>query len=244
MSSSKDIAQWLRELTTSDRSANDPWTISRRYSTSRELSHGLNADLGQSFSELGAEIQNQEQSVRANTQGTESSNSGFAGSSDSSGFLHVLGDIFPLFGGIASLFGRGGSEPQAELQPYILPPSIAFSGALPESADTTSSLSYGQYGLPRDQVLSIADNAFEPATGSGATPAGSGVAPQLTSFSPVGETGTTAFSSSSSNSHQQIVVQVQAMDSQSFLDRSHDIAQAVRQAMLNSHPVNDVIMDL
>jgi hypothetical protein len=93
-------------------------------------------------------------------------------------------------------------------------------------------------------VLSIADNAFEPATGSGATPAGSGVAPQLTSFSPVGESGTTAFSSSSSNSQQQIVVQVQAMDSQSFLDHSHDIAQAVRQAMLNSHPVNDVIMDL
>ena len=31
----------------------------------------------------------------------------------------------------------------------------------------------------------------------------------------------------------QITVQVQAMDSQSFLDHSNDIAQAVRQAMLN-----------
>lgn len=43
---------------------------------------------------------------------------------------------------------------------------------------------------------------------------------------------------------QQIMVQVQAMDSQSFLDRSQDIAEAVRQAMLNLHSVNDVISDL
>jgi hypothetical protein len=248
MSSSKDIAQWLRELTASDRSANDPWTISRRYSTSSELSHGLSADLGQSFSGLGAEIQNQEQSVRANTQGTESSNSGSAGSSGGSGFLHILGDIFPLFGGIASLFGGGGPEPQAELQPYIFPPSIALSGAQPESGNTTSSVSYGQYGLPRssvaEQVSAIADNAFEPATGSGATPSSFGVTSLSNSFSPASKTSAAAFSSTSSNAEQQIVVQVQAMDSQSFLDRSHDIAQAVRQAMLNSHPVNDVIMDL
>lgn len=41
-----------------------------------------------------------------------------------------------------------------------------------------------------------------------------------------------------------ILVQVQAMDSQSFLDHSQEIAQAVRQAMLNMHSVNDVISDL
>ena len=43
---------------------------------------------------------------------------------------------------------------------------------------------------------------------------------------------------------QQIVVNVQAMDSQSFLDRSSDIAQAVREAMLNMHPLNDVVSEL
>jgi hypothetical protein len=47
-----------------------------------------------------------------------------------------------------------------------------------------------------------------------------------------------------SDQAQSILVQVQAMDSQSFMDRSHDIAQAVRQAMLNMHSVNDVILDL
>ncbi len=45
----------------------------------------------------------------------------------------------------------------------------------------------------------------------------------------------------STSSTTQITVQVQAMDSQSFLDHSNDIAQAVRQAMLESTTLNDVI---
>ncbi len=42
----------------------------------------------------------------------------------------------------------------------------------------------------------------------------------------------------------QITVQVQAMDSQSFLDHSQDIAAAVRQAMLESTILNDVIREV
>ena len=42
----------------------------------------------------------------------------------------------------------------------------------------------------------------------------------------------------------QITVQVQAMDSQSFLDHSEDIAMAVRQAMLQSTALNDVIREV
>jgi hypothetical protein len=42
----------------------------------------------------------------------------------------------------------------------------------------------------------------------------------------------------------QITIQVQAMDSRSFLDHSSEIARAVRQAMLNSHSLNDVVNDL
>jgi hypothetical protein len=41
----------------------------------------------------------------------------------------------------------------------------------------------------------------------------------------------------------QITVQVQAMDSQSFLDHSGDIAMAVRQAMLESSVLNDVVRE-
>ncbi len=45
-------------------------------------------------------------------------------------------------------------------------------------------------------------------------------------------------------SGQQITIQVRAMDSRSFLDHSDEIARAVRDAMLNSHALNDVVNDL
>ena len=41
-----------------------------------------------------------------------------------------------------------------------------------------------------------------------------------------------------------ITIQVQAMDSRSFLDNSDQIARAVREAMLNSHSLNDVIGEM
>jgi hypothetical protein len=42
----------------------------------------------------------------------------------------------------------------------------------------------------------------------------------------------------------QVTVQVNAMDSQSFLDHSQEIAKAVRSAMLNSSSLNDVVNEL
>jgi hypothetical protein len=41
-----------------------------------------------------------------------------------------------------------------------------------------------------------------------------------------------------------VTVQVNAMDSRSFLDRSNDIASAVRQAILSNHSINDVLAEL
>jgi hypothetical protein len=41
-----------------------------------------------------------------------------------------------------------------------------------------------------------------------------------------------------------ITIHVQAMDSRSFMDNSDQIARAVREAMLNSHPLNDVIGEM
>jgi hypothetical protein len=38
-----------------------------------------------------------------------------------------------------------------------------------------------------------------------------------------------------------VTVQIQALDSRSILDRADDIAKALREAMLHSHSVNDVI---
>lgn len=48
----------------------------------------------------------------------------------------------------------------------------------------------------------------------------------------------------SSSAPPQVTIQVNAMDSQSFLDHSDDIAMAVKQAILNSSSLNDVISDL
>ena len=42
----------------------------------------------------------------------------------------------------------------------------------------------------------------------------------------------------------QITVNVQAMDARSFMDRSSDIALAVRDAMLNLNAINDVVNEL
>jgi hypothetical protein len=42
----------------------------------------------------------------------------------------------------------------------------------------------------------------------------------------------------------QVTVNVNAMDSQSFMDHSDDIANAVREAMLNMHPINGVVASL
>jgi len=41
-----------------------------------------------------------------------------------------------------------------------------------------------------------------------------------------------------------ITFQVQALDSRSFLEHSDEIARAVREAMLNSHALNDVVSEL
>ena len=41
-----------------------------------------------------------------------------------------------------------------------------------------------------------------------------------------------------------VQIQVNAMDSRSFMDHSTDIANAVRQALLNSHSLGDVIAEL
>ncbi|HEX4133651.1 MAG TPA: hypothetical protein VHY84_03440 [Bryobacteraceae bacterium] len=50
--------------------------------------------------------------------------------------------------------------------------------------------------------------------------------------------------SGSSAAAPQVTVNVNAMDSQSFMDRSTDIANAVREAMLNMHPINGVVASL
>jgi hypothetical protein len=50
--------------------------------------------------------------------------------------------------------------------------------------------------------------------------------------------------SGSASTSPSIHVHVQALDSQSFVTKSNDIAKAVKSAMLNSHSLNDVVAEL
>ncbi len=59
-----------------------------------------------------------------------------------------------------------------------------------------------------------------------------------------GQNGLPRANSPAGSNSTNINVSVQAIDSRSFLDHSDDIARAVREAMLNSHPLNDVIAEI
>lgn len=143
----------------------------------------------------------------------------------------VMKDVFesglgvvPLIGDLFGLFGGGGSNSPAPLLKYQMPSSISFMSA--DTGDQLGAADYDQMGLPRaydagDTADSGTSNAVENnATAPGASSASAGAAaPQIT-------------------------FNVQAMDAQSFLDRSSDLAQAVRSAMLNMSSINDVVSEL
>ncbi|MBV9745811.1 MAG: hypothetical protein JO099_18775 [Acidobacteriia bacterium] len=127
--------------------------------------------------------------------------------------------VIPLVSGLLGLFGGGSSQPPP-LEKYVQPDRLYFSGA--DTAAGIEDADFDQYGMPRLYNSATAGTASQTASSNSAP---------LTAASPAG-TGTP------------INVTIQALDSQSFLDRSSDIAQAVRQAMLNSSSINDVVSDL
>jgi hypothetical protein len=102
------------------------------------------------------------------------------------------------------------------LAPLALSIAKLFGGG-DEAAPT-----FEKYDLPSSQSLSVA-NADGPLPGLPRAVTGTG---------------------SEVRSVPQVVVNVSAMDSQSFMDRSDDIARAVRSAMLHMHPLNDVIDEI
>lgn len=128
--------------------------------------------------------------------------------------------ISPLIGGLISLFGGGDTPAPPPLTKYVLPSSIDFQAA--ETAAGTTGLDYDQSGMPRVYRAGSA-------TGLGSSAAG------VDSATSGGE---------ATRQAPQITVNVQAMDARSFLDRSNDIALAVRDAMLNMNAINDVVNEL
>lgn len=131
--------------------------------------------------------------------------------------------LVPLVGSLFGLFGGGSKQPPV-FQKYEMPSPISFEAA--DVGGTLVNSSYGQMGLPR---------VYDSGTDSGSQASPSTAAPA--------SGGSSSGGASSSVSHQ-ISVNVQAMDAQSFMSYSGDIAKAVREAMLNLSSLNDVVTDL
>lgn len=185
-----------------------------------------------------------------------------------------LGLLSPLISGIASLFGGGSSTPaplpvyvppapvaiNAPIYPAT-PSAVASSGTTASGVSTPAAAGGGQpapapqvtalatamaslfggnstpaplpaYGLPLPATINATLNSATPNAAASNTTTAGGVSAQPAAGS--GQAGSTP----------QITVNVTAMDSQSFMDHSTDIANAVREAMLNMHPINGVVASL
>ncbi len=187
--------------------------------------------------------------VRPPATSNSQSESGGAGGSTVLNVLESGFGLGGLIGGLEGLFGGGGSSSQPELQKYAMPTPVDV-----ETSWSPSGLAGGdsdQYGLPRaygDSSASLSDvwSAYD---GGGSTvgdpsPTISNVPAQSQGMA-TGPTPPDAPSQQSgAGAAAQITVNVQALDAQSLMDRSSDIAAAVRNAMLNLNPINDVVNDL
>jgi hypothetical protein len=123
--------------------------------------------------------------------------------------------LLPVVSSLLQLFGVGQKEELPSLEKFALPAPIRAEAGLSQSGDTF-----------------LIDRGV-----------GNRIRPMPAPASTTSVTGTQSMSKQSTASSS-ITVNVQAMDSQSFMDRREDIARAVREAMLQSHSLNDVVSEL
>jgi hypothetical protein len=187
---------------------------------------GSLSQAGQQIAGLQAAYKEQADLIRANTQALQTSASAQGGGSSTASTVgHVASSVLggapgflsPIISGIASLFG--GSSMPAPLPLYVAPSPVSINDQLRGSGSSTAS--------------SVPPSYAPSSTTAAATPPANVQAPQATN---------PASGATASQTH--VTVNISAMDSQSFMDRSSDIASAVREAMLNMHPINDVVASL
>jgi hypothetical protein len=141
----------------------------------------------------------------------------------------LLGPIPSLISDITGLFG-GGTKSAPVFAPYELPASIAFQGAVNSSGGLDAS-DTNQYGDPRDLVAAAAPLAG----GSAADTAAPAAAPTA---APAG--GGSASSGASGHTFNQ-TFNMQAFDGAGMAGMSDQIAASVRQSLLTSNALSDVI---
>ncbi len=148
--------------------------------------------------------------------------------------------LVPLVGSLFGLFGGKSTQPPT-FEKYEMPSSISF-----EAADTPSGLAnadYGQMGLPR-----LYDSSDAGASSAGSNASSGSVATSVSAASssqnPSSSSPSGVTAGGGGSGSPQISVNVQAMDAQSFMSYSGEIAKAVRDAMLNLSSINDVVTEL
>lgn len=173
------------------------------------------AGVSQQLQGLNSSTQTQSETTAANTQAVAENTSSHAGG-ESKGTARTIGNFAQSF------FGSG-----LGLSPLLSGLIRLFTGGSAPQApppltkfSLPPSISFNAANVPGDQSGGIAGADYDQfglprAAGSRSGPA----LPPIT-------------------------INVAAMDSRSFLDRSTEIAQAVREAMLNMHALNDVVSDL
>jgi hypothetical protein len=179
------------------------------------------SDTVKQLGELQGSTEAQPASGNSNSSASTTSGGGITAEAIASTVLESGLGMLPLAIGLLGLFQSGGT-PAPTLEKYAMPERQYFEGA--DTGGDISDADYDQMGMPR--TYSAAPDGTSAQTSGTAAPGGS------------------SSGASSGAGAAQITVNVQAMDSQSFLDHSNEIAQAVRAAMLNSNSINDVVNNL
>lgn len=201
--------------------------------SSADASHGLTTDANSVVSSASGSGNVQNSPSNSGVGSPQSQPSGGTSFlSEASGLAEsLLGPIPSLISDITSLFG-GGTKSAPVFARYELPASIDFQGAVNSSGGLDAS-DANQYGDPRDLVAaaaplaggSAADTvAPAPAAAPTAAPAGGGSASSGTS----GHTFNQTFN-------------MQAFDGGGMAGMSDQIAASVRQSLLTSNALSDVI---
>lgn len=189
---------------------------STQQGSSQDFTSAL-SQAGQQISSLQSAYQQQAQLIAANTQALQGNTS--AQSSKGSGVAQTASNF------LGGTFGF--------LSPLISGIASLFGGG--SSTPATLPVYVAPSPVQLSGTLTAAQTA--PTNTSSATTVASAPAAATQASA-----ASAAPAASSSTAH--VTVNVSAMDSQSFMDRSTDIANAVRAAMLNLHPINDVIANL
>lgn len=192
------------------------------------------------------QIQAISENTQALLQNTIEKAGGLAGAAQTAGGVlsSIAKSVFglaPLVSGISKLFGGGEQAAPPPLVEYNWPEPVNIEAGL-TPAGTINVMDYGQGDLPRLMAAAQAMAAgegrrweTEPLVWDDRGTASAAVTP--------GD-GPEGGAAAGRIGGPQVTVQVQALDTRSFLDHSDEIARAVREAILSSHTLNDAMQEL